>query len=245
MLARTIRDQNFHHVRQNDDNWSAYALAKYIKDKVGVYPILPLADGHLYDDDAEKPKALFLIKGDQTLVNQGIYNSGTLASDSLMERLDGEAYTVDDFTFRPDSDYPEWYIKALQKARSGDLDASTTPPSALTPKPGKSLSIAMVSVVNSHAGLADVYSTWNFYTTTVGKVVGSCGETKGEKLIPGEGSTNVDLLPEVARNTDNPPWPGGSFQLKIEGEECEYKNDGTNSGRLFCPKREISCEENK
>src|SRR2546430_1006493 len=75
MLARTIRNENFHHVRQNDDNWSAYALAKYIQDKVGVYPILPLADGHVYGDDAEKPKALFLIKGDQTLVNQEIYNS--------------------------------------------------------------------------------------------------------------------------------------------------------------------------
>jgi hypothetical protein len=243
MLARTIRDQNFHHVRQNDDNWTAYALAKYIKDKVGVYPILPLADGHVYGDNAEKPEALFLIKGDQTLVNQEIYNSDTLASDSLMERLDGETYTVDDFTFRPDADYPEWYIKALQKARSGDLDASTTPPSALTPKPGKSLSIAMVSSVNSHAGFAIVDSNWNFYTTTVGKAVGSCGETEGEKLIPEEGSTDVKLPPDVAGNTDNPPWPWGSFKLKVEGEECEYKNDSTNPGRLFCPKREISCVE--
>lgn len=243
MLARTIRDQNFHHVRQNDDNWSAYALAKYIQDKVGVYPILPLADGHVYDDNAEKPKALFLIKGDQTLINQDIYNSDTLATDSLMDRLDGGSYTVDDFTFRPDSDYPEWYIKALQKARSGDLDGSTTPPPELTPKPGKSLSIAMVSGVNSHAGWAVVDSTWNFFTTPVGKAVGSCGETEGEKLTPEEGSTSVKVPPEVAGNTDNPPWPGGSFKLKIEGEECEYKNDYTNPGRLFCPKREISCVE--
>ncbi|KAF1994058.1 hypothetical protein P154DRAFT_586974 [Amniculicola lignicola CBS 123094] len=243
MLARTIRDQNFNHVRQNDDNWSAYALAKYIQDEVGIYPILPLADGHVSNDNAEKPKALFLIKGDQTLVNQEIYNSDTLAIGPLMERLDGEAYTVDDITFRPDSDYPEWYIKALQTARSGDLDGSTTPPSALTPKPGKSLSIAMVSSVNTHAGSANVDSTWTFYTTTVGKAVGSCGETEGEKLTPEEGSTNVKLPAEVAGNTDNPPWPGGSFKLKIEGEECEYKNDGTNPGRLFCPQREIYCKE--
>ncbi|PSN67822.1 hypothetical protein BS50DRAFT_665225 [Corynespora cassiicola Philippines] len=243
MLARTIRNENFNHVRQNDDNWSGYALGKYIQDKVGVYPILPLADGHVYDDNAEKPKALFLIKGDQTLVNQEVYNNGTLANDSLMERLDGESYTVDDFTFRPDSDYPQWYIEALQRARSGSLDGNTTPPSELEPKPGKSLSIAMVSSVISHSGGADVDSTWNFYTTTSGKAVGSCGETDGEKLTPEEGSSDIKLPPGVAGNTENPPWPGGSFKLKIEGEECEYKNDGTNPGRLFCPKKEISCKE--
>jgi hypothetical protein len=117
------------------------------------------------------------------------------------------------------------------------------PPSASAPIPGNSLSIAMVSSVNSHAGSADVYSTWNFYTTTVGKAVGSCGETEGVKLTPEEGSTKVELPAEVAGDTDNPPWPGGSFKLSIEGVECEYKNDGTNPGRLFCPNKEISCTE--
>ena len=131
MLARTIRNGNFHHVRQNDDNWSAYALAKYIQDKVGVYPILPLADGHVYGDNAEKPEALFLIEGDQTLVNQDIYDSDTLASDSLMEKFDGEVCAVDDFTFRPVSDYPQCYIEALQKARSGDLDGTGGAPQVL------------------------------------------------------------------------------------------------------------------
>ncbi|KAF1978355.1 hypothetical protein BU23DRAFT_563968 [Bimuria novae-zelandiae CBS 107.79] len=123
MLARTICDENFHHVRQNYDNWTAYAMAKYIQDKVGVYPILPLTDAHVYDDNAKKPKALFLTKGDQTLVNQEIYND-TLANGPLLEKLNSESYTVGDFTFRPDSDYPQWYIEALRKARSGDLDGT-------------------------------------------------------------------------------------------------------------------------
>ncbi|KAF2745100.1 hypothetical protein M011DRAFT_495836 [Sporormia fimetaria CBS 119925] len=135
ILARTTRDQNFHHVRQNDDNWTAYALAKYNKSKVG-------------------PQALFRITGDQTLVNEDVYNRDTLASDSLPASPDRQSYTVDGSTFRPDSDYPEWYIKALQNARNGDLDDGT--PSGH--QPGKSLSIAMRSIVNSHAGSADIYS---------------------------------------------------------------------------------------
>ncbi|PVH92050.1 hypothetical protein DM02DRAFT_701765 [Periconia macrospinosa] len=123
-----------------------------------------------------------------------------------------------------------------------DLWPNTPPPSPL-PKPGNSLSIAMVSTVNAHSGGATVDSTWNFFTTPVGKAVGSCGETEGEKLIPEEGSTNDKLPSDVAGKTDNPPWPTGSFKLKIEGQECEYKNDGSNPGRLFCPKKEISCQE--
>ncbi|KAF2259767.1 hypothetical protein CC78DRAFT_585532 [Lojkania enalia] len=99
-----------------------------------------------------------------------------------------------------------------------------TPPSALAPKPRKPLSITMVSNVNSHA-------------------VKSCGETEGEKLTPEEGSADVELLPDVAGNTKNLPWPGGSFKLNIEGDEYEDKSDSTNPGRLFCPKKEISCAE--
>lgn len=31
--------------------------------------------------------------------------------------------------------------------------------------------------------------------------------------------------------------------LIIEEQECEYKCDGTNPGRLFCQKKEIACRE--
>lgn len=234
MLARTIRDDNFEHVRQNSDNWAAYAMAKYVEANVGVYPILPLADGHTWGDNAEeKPNALFLTKGDQTIVNQEIYNSDNMDDVSATKSVDGLVYEVAPFSFRSDSDYPKWYIDGLEKARSGDLDAVSTM------KRGNSLSIAMVSTVNSHSGSADISSTWNFYTTTVGKAVGSCGETDGEKITPGEGSSDVRLSGDL----ENPPWPGGSFKLKIGGEDCEYKNDGTNPGRLFCPKKQIVCRE--
>ncbi|KAH8728766.1 hypothetical protein GQ44DRAFT_747612 [Phaeosphaeriaceae sp. PMI808] len=113
-------------------------------------------------------------------------------------------------------------------------------PSSSKPSKGKSLSIAMVSAVNSHLGSAPLDSVWNFFTTSVGKAVGSCGETDGEKLTPRGSSDN-----KISGNVDleNPPWPTGIYKLNIEGEDCKYKCDGTNSGYLFCPNRQISCAE--
>ncbi|KAH8730501.1 peptidase S8/S53 domain-containing protein [Phaeosphaeriaceae sp. PMI808] len=110
--------------------------------------------------------------------------------------------------------------------------------SALKPSKGWFLSIAMVSNVNSHSGGADVSRAWKFYTAKVGKPVGSCGETDGQEI-----SAQSNDKPAGNSDIDNPPWPGGSFKLNIEGEACEYKCDGTNPGRLFCPAKQISCWE--
>lgn len=114
------------------------------------------------------------------------------------------------------------------------------PSSSSKPSKGKSLSIAMMSVVNSHSGSASLDSEWGFFTTSVGKAVGSCGETDGEKLVP-QGPSNHKISGNV--NLENPQWPAGIFKLKIEGQDCEYKCDGTNPGRLFCPGKQISCTE--
>ncbi|KAL6712089.1 hypothetical protein ACN47E_003132 [Coniothyrium glycines] len=102
------------------------------------------------------------------------------------------------------------------------------------PSKGWALSIAMMSMVASHSGWAEISNTWRFYTTPVGKAVGSCGETDGQELTP---SVSMDSNADVT----NPPWPAGVFDLTIEGEKCQYKCDGTNAGRLFCPNRQISC----
>lgn len=110
--------------------------------------------------------------------------------------------------------------------------------SSLKPSKGWSLSIAMVSQVNSHSGGADVSREWKFYTTRVGKAVGSCGETEGQSL-----AVETSDKPPANADSDNPPWPGGIFKLEIEGEKCVYRCDGTNPGRLFCPKKEITCVE--
>jgi hypothetical protein len=252
MLARTIRNENFHHVRQNDDNWSAHALGKYIQDKVGVYPILPLADGHVYGDDAEKPDALFLTKGDRTLVNQEIYNRDTLSSDSLMERLDGEAYTVDDFTFRPDSDYPQWYIEALQKARSGDLDgkggAPKVPPQDPPQEPpqdppgppsaGKTIQVfweeePIPGFVDPTAPVWEGESKywWYFYMGDVGKGSDPC---------------NADPIDTQFGAPAGDSWPvviDGEWELEIPDlGKCKFQGIGRvgdfgDNGWLHCPDR--------
>jgi hypothetical protein len=102
-------------------------------------------------------------------------------------------------------------------------------PSSSKPSKGKSLSIAAVSQVNSHGTSASSNIAWTFYTTSVGKAVGSCGETDGEKITP-SGGTSVSLPSSM--DIANPPWPAGEFKLDIEGAACEYKCDGTNPGRM-------------
>ncbi|CAI6341999.1 unnamed protein product [Periconia digitata] len=111
--------------------------------------------------------------------------------------------------------------------------------------PGKlALSIAMVSNVASQGQSAEITGAWNFYTTNKGGIpVGSCGETEGEKLTPKPGSSDTKLSRNVAENFENPPWPGGEFKFDINGEECVYKNSGDSPGRLYCPRKQYSCQE--
>ncbi|KAI8941747.1 hypothetical protein NX059_002951 [Plenodomus lindquistii] len=106
------------------------------------------------------------------------------------------------------------------------------------PAKGMSLSIAMVTTISSGGMSASSNNEWKFYTTPTGKAVGSCGETVGKKL-----TTDSTDKPTGGSKADpkNPPWPTGIFELDIEGQLCEYRCDGTNAGRLFCPQREIAC----
>lgn len=50
------------------------------------------------------------------------------------------------------------------------------------------------------------------------------------------------------RTIDNAPWPKVSIKLsKLDGMECEYKNDGQSPGALWCKERikPIRCYEDK
>jgi len=78
----------------------------------------------------------------------------------------------------------------------------------------------MTTIVNSHSGGATVHSQWHFYTVSVGKAVGRCGETDGKEIVPHGGTSTK--LPSSA-DSASPPWPAGEYKLNIEGEECEYK----------------------
>jgi hypothetical protein len=108
------------------------------------------------------------------------------------------------------------------------------------PSKGKSLSIAMVTQVNSHSGGASLDAQWHFYTTPVGHAVGCDTDSQAQEIqSQGPSDTKSDFKGDHKKLG----WPGGTFGLNIEGEQCQYKSSGSNAGRLFCPKREIECKE--
>jgi len=110
-------------------------------------------------------------------------------------------------------------------------------PASTKPSKGMALSIAMVTHYSGHGTSVSVNHEWKFYTTSVGKAVGSCGETDGKEIV-----ADSDETPRPGSDS-KAPFPGGIFKLDIEGEACTYKCDGNNPGRLFCPQREIACRE--
>jgi hypothetical protein len=143
ILARIVSNET--PVRRSDDNWTAYALAKYVQAKLGFYPILPLADDEAWFENKEKPKALFLTlsKTGKTVVNLDLYNSDTLATnvtiDWVTDSINSVNNTIDEWTIQAKG-YPDFYNDRLKKARAGDYDgtASTTQPTPTptpTPKP--------------------------------------------------------------------------------------------------------------
>lgn len=112
-----------------------------------------------------------------------------------------------------------------QSARKCPLDEDSDTEWSIKdmPENGKSLSNAMTSIVSPQCGTAGVNNMWKFYTTSVGKAVGSCGETDGQE-VTSQGPSSL-ILPT------------------IDGQSCQYKCDGTHAGRLFCPYKQISCSE--
>ena len=69
-------------------------------------------------------------------------------------------------------------------------------------------------------------NSWLFVPGDYGVDRVCAAEDQAQKMVsaPGDDDTVV-----------NPPWPGGTFELNsLHGLECEYKNDGTNPGALFC-----------
>jgi hypothetical protein len=121
-------------------------------------------------------------------------------------------------------------------------DEPDSGPSDDKPPKGKSLSIAMVTQVDSHSGGASYNAQWHFFTTSVGHEV-SCDSSSDTQVSEISSQGPSDAKANFGGDHKNLPWPAGVYNLNIEGEDCQYRNDGTNPGRLFCPKREISCTE--
>ncbi|KAI4941985.1 hypothetical protein J4E91_010372 [Alternaria rosae] len=85
-------------------------------------------------------------------------------------------------------------------------------PASSKPSKCMALSIAMVTHYSGHRTSVSVDHEWKFYTTSVGKAVGSCGETDGKEII-----ADSDETPRVGSDSKT-PFPGGIFKLDIEGE---------------------------
>jgi hypothetical protein len=109
-----------------------------------------------------------------------------------------------------------------------------------TPAPelrNKVLSIIMQSYIDPILS----ESSWQFFASDYG-VSSLCHESREAVL-----SVTLDGSP----NVNNPPWPGGGFVLpNLDGMYCDYLNDGSNPGALWCHDRTerskkvmISCRE--
>ncbi|CZT11215.1 uncharacterized protein RCO7_09926 [Rhynchosporium graminicola] len=132
----------------------------------------------------------------------------------------------------------------------GIPDAQDAPrddePAEVLPKSGRGLVVALYETVSPHFGGADIDHTWKFFTTPLGRGIDcSLGADPVVEINP-EGPSDAKFGRNLNFSSkDNMPWPGGDFKVVIDGQECHYKNDGSNAGRLFCPTREISCDADR
>jgi hypothetical protein len=117
-----------------------------------------------------------------------------------------------------------------------------TPSASSLPKPTKALSVILQrqNVGQFTFGTFDrnYENKWLFFETDVGVAPG-CRLEK-ESLANPEAGIGAQMIYDA-------PWPSITQSLKIDGMECEYKNDGQNPGALWCQGRKeaITCYEEK
>ncbi|PVH90655.1 hypothetical protein DM02DRAFT_620911 [Periconia macrospinosa] len=109
----------------------------------------------------------------------------------------------------------------------------------LLPSPGESLVVGLTTLTYKYSSTVNQF--WHFFTAPAGHEKVGCESKAPVQQITPKGRSNPALSSQV--NSDNPPWPGGDWSLKIGDQDCSYKNDGASVGRLWCPTRDIACEE--
>jgi hypothetical protein len=108
--------------------------------------------------------------------------------------------------------------------------ADAVPPNTSAPtQPTKALSIVadvgFKSMQNRDPAIVD----WKFFSTDYGNAVGA--------------RTDPALQVRRTENIDQQIFPGGTFDLTLFGETCQYKNDGHSVGKLFCGDKAIECAD--
>jgi hypothetical protein len=122
--------------------------------------------------------------------------------------------------------------EANAKPQPSPISSPPPPPPPSSPKKTKALSVILQNYIDEISN----ENTWLFFATDQG-VSALCNDDKNAvaKYPTGGGPSMID----------NPPWPGGTFEMAIDGMKCQYKNDGSNHGALWCDGKSgaIACQE--
>jgi hypothetical protein len=117
---------------------------------------------------------------------------------------------------------------------------SSTPTSA--PTSGKSMALSIVLEEYIH-DLPPTTMEWIFFSGEYGKDP-TCDHNDAKRMKITEGPVNFDGNANLGL-IDRPPLPGGTFKFNTNGQDCEYRNDGSNAGALICGNDpQYSCQEN-
>jgi hypothetical protein len=138
---------------------------------------------------------------------------------------DAEEVIVDDL---PDTDEED----DAQSTPAPQPTAEPSPAPAPTPeRRNKAISIIMQHLIDPISNEV----SWQFFASDYG--VSSLCHPYQEAAL----SVTID----GPSDTDNPAWPGGTFTLhNLDEVDCDYKNDRSNAGALWCQDRNEAKPEN-
>lgn len=121
-----------------------------------------------------------------------------------------------------------WNGAAKEDHQNAGANGGDVPPPPTQAPPPVLRNKALAIIIRNTITEADNINEWLFYLTNKGtsKVC-----DKGKPILTAKAPGG----PSVA---DNPPWPGGTYELMdLDGMKCEYKNDGSSAGALWCDGR--------
>ncbi|KAF2108526.1 hypothetical protein BDV96DRAFT_670960 [Lophiotrema nucula] len=107
------------------------------------------------------------------------------------------------------------------------------PVSAPAPAPSKAIGVVIeyFGMPGQDQAPPSVSPSWVLFQTTLGKseVCGNNGATEISRV-----KINPDTI-DMNNALENPPWPGGSFDIDVEDEGAyQFLCDGSNAGTLWC-----------
>ena len=110
-----------------------------------------------------------------------------------------------------------------ESPNDSDPPPSSPPPPSKPSRKNKALSI----IFQRYFDGVWTDNSWLFFESDYGKSSVCRDEKQATRSEPA--GDDYDMV-------KNPPWPGGTYEMNdlIDGVECDYLNDGTNPGSLWC-----------